>query len=137
MIRRICVCFSLIVAGALPAAGQTHPASHIATHPHDSLGHTPMDSARHAALHALLHGSWTGTFKSAHGDSTGMELSVGFDSASMVKLAMSIHQHPQLGTAGDFAMRGDTIRWTQVVEGKPCRTTALVTPGSPHVADIM
>jgi hypothetical protein len=112
----------LIAAAALPAAAQTHPSSHPRM-PHDSSAHGAMDSASHAALHAQIHGEWTGTMGAVHGDTQ----------AFHVSLADSAYHAGHM--AAHDAMRGDTVQWTQDLDGKPCKAIGALKRGAAGMAD--
>jgi hypothetical protein len=75
MIRRLVLTAAFLVAGAMPVLAQTHSPPHAQAYPHGP-GHVRPDSATHAAMHALLHGSWTGTLSSHQGVWTGLDMSV-------------------------------------------------------------
>ena len=120
MQRAIAAAFALTLIVA-PARAQIHPGSHSMRHPHDSLAHPPMDSA----LHALLHGTWTGKLVSARG-SQELRLSITHDSlhGAMVKV---VSAPPGLsGNASAVAIRGDTLRWRQELADKTCPATAIL-----------
>src|SRR2546430_1146947 len=87
MKRRLAFTLSLVLGAAVPALAQSHPV-HAGSHPHDSLGHASMDSAQHAALHALMHGSWVGTASSAHAGPSAMNLTVAQDDRNQVVLKL-------------------------------------------------
>ena len=117
--------FALTVSltlGAMPALAQ-HP-GHPAGAPHDP-SHMTMDSASHAALHALIHGTWTGTLQTAHGTS-GLELSVLHDSLMKEAMRMTSDRPARSGVASNMSVRGDTLRWTQDLSGTVCTASAVV-----------
>jgi len=128
---------SLCVACAAPALAQSHPIPHPRPHPHDSLAHPRPDSAHHAALHALLHGAWTGTLTSPHGSSEAFHLSVAHDSLRHEALKVMADHALRAGAASRFAMSGDTLRWTQELNGKSCTATATVTPATPSDSGVL
>ncbi len=136
MIRRLALTASFLLAGAVPALAQTHSPSHARTHPHGP-GHTRPDSGQHAAMHALLHGSWKGTFSSSQGLSSGMDMAVGYDNTRRVTLRMSTDQPIRAGAASNFVMDGATFRWTQDLSGASCKASAVVTPATPQVPEMM
>lgn len=125
MIRTIALTASFLLAGTLPALAQAHPPGHGQGHPHGP-GHVRPDSAHHAALHALLHGSWTGSVTSPHGVSRGLDLSVARDSLRKLLVSMSMGQPIRAGLASNFVMDGATIRWTQDLSGASCTASAVL-----------
>ena len=152
MIRGLALTASFVLAGVVPAFAQAHPIPHTRPHPHDSSAHVPMDSAQHAALHALLHGSWDGTVASPHGGASEMHLSVAHDSLQHVILMMNAGHPTHAGAATrslgctdyeatcaatDLEMNGDHLRWTQSLSGKSCKATAVVSPATAQVAETM
>jgi len=143
MIRGLALTASFLLAGAMPALAQTH--SHGPGHvrpgagqhqPHGP-GHVRPDSGQHAAMHALLHGSWTGTFRSAHGLSSGLDMSVAHDSAHKMALRMSTDQPLRAGAASNFVMDGAKLIWTQDLSGKSCKATAVLTAATPLAPETM
>jgi hypothetical protein len=125
MIRRVALTASFLVAGAMPALAQTHSPPHAQAYPHGP-GHIRPDSATHAAMHALLHGSWTGTLSSRQGVSTGLDMSVTHDSLRKVTLALRTDRAMQAGPAMDLVLNGDTLQWTQDLAGTSCKATATL-----------
>ena len=97
--------------------GSIHPAGHGQGHPQVGPGHTRADSAQHAALHALVHGNWSGMFTSPKGVVGGLNLSVSRDSLRKLLVNMSIGQPTRAGLASNFVVDGATIRWTQDLSG--------------------
>lgn len=136
MIRHFALAGSLLVACAIATAAQTHPGTHTRPAGHDQMEHTALDSARHAALHALLHGSWDGRM-SDHGVSTAVNMSIDHDSLHNVLMTVRAGGQFQTGPATDFAVKGDTLQWAQIVSGKSCRATAVVNEGTHHAPGTM
>jgi hypothetical protein len=62
MLRRLAVLVAFAVASVMPATAQTqsHP-PHSQGGSHDPAAHMPVDPEVHAAMHAQLLGSWSGT----------------------------------------------------------------------------
>ena len=136
MIRSLALSASLLLAGAVPALAQAHPPSHARWHSH-APGHVRPDSGRHAAMHALMSGSWKGTFSSPQGVSSGLELSVAHDSAQHVTFRMSTDQPIRAGAGSDFVMNGDKLHWTQELSGTSCKATAVLTAATPFAPALM
>lgn len=120
MLRAVVATFALTLIVA-PAYAQSHPGSHTMSHPHDSLSHPQMDPT----LHALLHGTWTGTLVSPRGSGE-LRLSVRQDSVhgAMVKVVAASGGFSDNASA--LAIRGDTLRWRQEVADKTCPATAVL-----------
>lgn len=137
MIRRLALSASLFLGGAVPALAQAHPGSHAGPHPPHGPGHIRPDPAHHAAMHALLLGSWTGVFSSAPGVSSGLDLSVAQDSVQNMTLRMSTDQPVRAGVASDLMMDGDTLHWTQELSGTVCKATAVLSAATPLVPETM
>ena len=129
MLRNLALTGSFLLAGATLALAQTHPPTHARAHPHEP-GHVRPDSAQHAAMHALLHGVWKGTLRHQSG-SSGLDLSIGHDSAWKVVLRLSADQSIRAGAAGNFMIAGDTLSWTQELSGAPCKATARLSAATP------
>ena len=136
MTRGLALSASLLLAGAIPALGQAHPGSHAQPYPHGP-GHVRPDSAHHAVMHALLHGSWKGTFSSAQGVSSRLDLSVTPNSMPGVTLRMSPDQPLRAGAASNLMMEGAKLHWTQDVSGAACQASAVVTAATPQTPDVM
>ena len=117
MIRGLALTASFLLAGAVPALAQTHSHSHTGTYSHPP-GHIRPDSGQHAAMHALLHGSWQGTLSSAQGVSSGLHLSVAHDSLRNVTLRMSTDQPLRAGAASNVMIDGAKLHWTQNLSGR-------------------
>src|SRR5438094_459174 len=128
MFRRFAVAALIVAAAAVRVTAQDHP-GHPAGHPHDPA-HASLDSAAHAALHALLHGTWTGTMTSAHG-SAALRMSLNTDSLHKAMIAWHTEHGAQMGSITQFAMAGDTLRWTQDVSGSSCQASAVLGAASP------
>jgi len=135
MIRGFALASSFILLGAAPALAQAHSRPHPQVHLHGP-GHTRPDSAAHAAMHAMLHGSWTGTFWSARGDSSAMHMSVAHDSPLQVTLRMSTDQPMRAGEASDFVMGGDELQWTQDLSGASCKAAAVVSHAAASIPEM-
>lgn len=114
--RQLALSLAMIAAGATIASAQGHPGSHAGKYNHGP-GHVRPDSATHAAMHALVHGDWTGTVKAHHGK-TDEHMSVRFDSVLTVKTG----NHTQL--ASQLSVVGKSFSWTQVVDGAACKASA-------------
>ena len=89
MIRSLALTVPFFVGGAGLALAQTHPPSHPQGRPHDPAGHTPLDPAQHAAMHAQLIGSWTGSLSAPSGVSKRLNLTVGNDKLGAMTLKIS------------------------------------------------
>ena len=137
MIRSLAPTVPFLLAGAVPALAQTYPRSHDRTHSYDRSGHVPLDSAQHAAMHARLLGSWTGTLSSPRGVSAGLDMSVAHDSARKVTLKLSTDRPIRAGAAGDVVVAGDQLQWTQDVSGASCRATAVLSAATPRAPETM
>lgn len=136
MIRRLALTVSILLVGAAPALAQTHSHPHPQPYPHGP-GHVRPDSAAHAAMHARLHGSWTGTMSSYRGASSGLTLLVTHDSVRKVLLSMRADRTIQVGAASDFVMNGDKLLWTQEISGTSCKATAALTVATPLLPETM
>jgi hypothetical protein len=135
MLRTFALAVCLIGACATPTFAQTPPTWHPRVHAHDPATHAPLDSAQHAALHALMHGDWIGSLSSANGASQ-IDLSIDHDSAHGPLFRLRA-DHRAVGGASHFALRGDTLHWTQIISGRTCTATALLGIDSQHVATTM
>jgi hypothetical protein len=124
MTRTLILTASLFLAAAVAVSAQ-HPQSHPQGRPHGP--HHPMDPALHAALHALVHGDWHGTVKASGGDASSVDLKVTTDKAGQLTFRLIGGKPAQLGASSNFALEGQSLRWTQEVSGKPCQVTATVT----------
>jgi len=133
MLRGLAFTASILLAGALPAAAQGHPAH--SGSPHGA--HPAIDPATHAALHALLHGTWTGSFSSPQGFSGNVDLAVAHDSLRKLILKLTSAQPLVAGAATGIVVEGDTLRWTQEVSGNPCKATAVVSPATASAAETL
>lgn len=88
-------------------------------------------------MHALLLGSWKGTFSSSQGGSIGLDMSVAHDSARKVTLRMSTDQPNRAGAASNIMLDGAKLHWTQDVSGTSCKATAILSAATPLVPDTM
>jgi hypothetical protein len=126
MLRRLAMTAVVLAVNAFLAGAQGHPGSHLRPASHDSLQHAPMDSAQHAALHALIHGTWTGTI-SDHASTSPLKVSIARDSLHAAIVAGAGGSPMTLGAAHRWmAAARDTVRWIQEVSGMTCATTAAV-----------
>lgn len=132
MIRGLALTASFVLLGGAPALAQGHP-PHAPGHPHGA--HPPMDPARHAAMHALLLGSWAGTLSSAQGVTSALGLSVTQDSAQNVVATMRTDTPARAGAATNFVMDGDKLEWAQDLSGASCQANAVLTAATPRVPE--
>ncbi len=139
MIRSLALIVSFCLAGAAPALSQTHPPEHGQgrQHDHDASGHSPIDPSEHDAMHGVLLGNWTGTSSSLEGVSRKLDLAVASDKRGNVKLKMKADQPIQLGASSSVVSEGNTLQWTQVVSGAPCKATAVVSAATPVAPETM
>jgi hypothetical protein len=135
MIRSLALTVSFSVAGAGLALAQTHHPPHSQGRSHDASHHGPVDPAQHAAMHALVHGSWTGTSSSREGVSRKLDLSIAKDKRGNLTIAMTTEQ--PVGSAKDVKVDGKTLTWTQDYSGGPCNATATLSPAGSRAAEIM
>lgn len=131
MIRSLALTVSFFVAGAGPVLAQTHPPSHPQGRPHDPAGHTAPDPSQHAAMHALLLGSWKGTSSSNESVPKALDVTVATDKLGNVTLKMKTDQPVPFGAARHVAIEGGTLRWTQDVSGNACKATAVLSAATP------
>lgn len=136
MIRSLALTVSFCLAGAVPALAQTHPPDHAHGRPHGA-GHHPMDPSEHAAMHAVLLGNWTGTSSSFDAASRKLALAVAKDKRGNVTLKMKAEQPIRVGPSSRVAFESNTLHWTQVVSGTPCKATAVLSPATPLVPETM
>lgn len=137
MKRILALTVSFCLAGAAAALAQTHPQTHAQGRPHDASGHDPLDPSQHAAMHALLHGNWTGTSSSPGALSRKLDLAVATDKLGNVTLKMKADRPIRAGAASRVALDGNTLHWTQDVSGAPCQATAVLSAATPLVPDTM
>jgi hypothetical protein len=138
MIRSLAltVSFSLAVAGL--ALAQTHQPSHSQGRPpHDSSDHAAVDPGQHAAMHALVHGYWTGASISRAGVSQKLDLIVANDKLGNLTLQMTTDERVRVGSAKHVNIEGSTLTWTQDYSGAPCNATAVVSPATKLVPETM
>ena len=129
MIRRLALTASCLLAGALPAFGQTHH-SGAPTHPRHAPGHERPDSAHHAAMHALLTGRWTGTVTSAQGITSNLALAVAHDSLQGMTLTTDTGERIPAAKSSNVALDGTRLQWTQDLSGASCKATAILSPAT-------
>jgi hypothetical protein len=126
MIRSLALSASFVVIAAVPTLAQVH---HGTGHmPPDSAHHTllmhSVHAEHHARVHALLVGLWEGTFASTDGQSGPSRLSIALDSTFQVTLVVGTDLLAVVPSAHSLMISSDTLRWTQQVAGKSCRTVA-------------
>ena len=126
MIRSLGLTVSVLLAGAIPALAQTHPPTHAQGRSHDQSDHVPLDPAQHAAMHALLLGTWTGTSSLPGAVSRKLDLAVGHDKLGNVTLEMTADPMVRVGAASKVAIDGGILHWTQAIAGSECQATATV-----------
>ena len=78
-------------------------------------------------MHAALHGAWTGSLRSLHGDAGKLDVSIGRDSLLKVTLVMRADGSRQVIMATDVVLKGNEIHWTQDLAGTSCKATAVRT----------
>ena len=125
MLRALAAAFALTLI-VVPARAQNHQTTHATRQSHDSLAHLQIDSA----VHALLHGAWTGTLDSLHG-SGALRLSITRDSLQgpMVRVLSGLAGLSE--KASSLAIRGDTLHWRQKLADKTCLATAVLNKAKP------
>jgi hypothetical protein len=132
--RRFALTTCVLFAAATPALAQSHPGSHDGVYPHGP-GHIPPDPATHALMHALFHGSWTGTLSSQQGVASRLEMSFTQDSRRNVILATRADAALEVGTASDVMMDGNKLQWTQSLGGESCRATGILSARTPSTPE--
>jgi hypothetical protein len=124
VIYRALAIVGLTFALVAPAAAQGHHGQHPPrTHGPD---HVRPDSASHAAIHALLHGSWEGTFHRANETPKELHMMVARDSAHGTSLVLKSAGLKDAGPARGIVFAAGNIQWTQQVRGATCTATARV-----------
>jgi hypothetical protein len=136
MICRLALAASFLLVSASPALAQTHSRPHVPPYPHGA-GHVRPDSATHAAMHARLHGNWTGTLSAYRGVSSSLEISVVHDALRNALITLRAERPIQAGAVSDVVMTRDTLQWTQDLSGASCKATAVVSPAMPDVPETM
>ena len=121
----------------LPALAQTHPPDHAQGRPHGSAGHHSLEPSEHAAMHALLLGNWTGTSSAPEAVSRKLALVVARDKRGNVTLKMKADRSSRVGASSGVAVEGNTLQWTQVVSGAPCKASAVLSAATPHGPETM
>jgi hypothetical protein len=86
-------------------------------------------------MHALFHGSWTGTVSSQQGIASGLEMSVTQDSRRNVILATRADAALELGPATDVMVEGNKLQWTQALGGESCKATGILSPRTPSTPE--
>lgn len=137
MIRGLALTVSFSLAGAGLALAQTHPPSHSQGRPHDSSDHAAIDPSQHAAMHALMHGNWTGASISRAGVSRKLDLMVARDRLGNLTLQMTTEQPVRVGSATHVNIEGSTLTWTQDYSGAPCNATAVVSAATELAPETM
>ena len=132
MIRSLAFAALFLVAGSVPSLAQKylHGPDHVRPG-----GNHPPHGPDHAAMHALLHGSWTGTLRSEEGVTSRLSMSVARDSTKSVSLSMTTEQPMRLGAVRSLAINGDKLTWTQELAGASCKATAVVSAATPHAPE--
>lgn len=126
MTRRLALIASLCTLSAMPAFAQAHtPPPHGQAFRHGP-GHVPPDPATRDLLHALFHGTWTGTLRSPEGAVSALRLSASPDTLQGAKVSLYADRPSRGGDAKGFVLTGDTLQWTQDLSGVSCRASALV-----------
>ena len=118
MIRPLAFGFVLALCAAAHGAAQVNHPPFI--HP---PGHTPPDSATHAALHALMHGSWTGVVAAPNAE--GRALMQEVKPQGQMTFVFRADDTDER-SASNFAIRGDTLQWTQQLKYKTCTASTLL-----------
>jgi len=130
MTRRFALLLAFVVAGVSPAfaqnQGQAHP-QHPQTAPHH-----PLQGQMDPAMHALLHGTWTGTVTSSEGSPTKMQLAVATDEQGMMSVKISGDPSLKIGPSTDLKVDEQGLHWTQALAGETCTATAALEGQDPH-----
>jgi hypothetical protein len=137
MIRSLALTVSFSLAAAGLALAQTHAPSHAQGRPHDSSDHAAVDPSQHAAMHALMHGNWTGVSISRAGMSRKLDLIVANDKRGNLTLRMTTEQPVRVGSAKHVNLEGRTLTWTQDYSGAPCKATAVVSAATDLVPETL
>jgi hypothetical protein len=133
MLRNLGVTTLLLFAGAGSALAQAHESPYGKAHP---PGHVRPAGAHHAAVHALIHGTWTGAMQSPRGASHGLDLAVAHDSLRGIMLTLSSGSIPA-AEPRDLKVSGDTLSWTQDLAGTSCAAAAVVRNATQETPAIM
>ncbi len=130
MPRRLAVLVALAVASAIPAMAQTqsHP-PHSSGGSHDPAGHMPVDPEVHAAMHAQLLGTWSGTLTSTGGSPSTLHLVIANDKQGKLTVKMSADPSMKAGAASNVEIDALGLHWTQALADASCKATAAVLQG--------
>jgi hypothetical protein len=137
MIRILALVVSALTAVAPAAFAQAHPEPHHTGRPHDSAGHAPMDAEQHAALHALLDGTWLGTLNMPAAESRPFTLNVSKTASGADVFAVTAAPPLHLGDASQFGVEHQRIHWIQNVSGESCKATADIARAAMHDPEIL
>jgi hypothetical protein len=110
---------TLVMVGCMTLLAQSHEGTHPQGPPHGP--HDPIDPQLHAAMHSLV-GTWTGTLGSTNGPEL-MHLVAANDSDGHLTLKLK-SDSARFGPASDVALKGNAVRWMQVLAGASCRASA-------------
>ena len=88
-------------------------------------------------MHALLIGSWKGTFTAPEGMVRALDLSVAHDSLHNLTLTMRAAGPLHAGAASNIQMTAGELRWTQDLSGISCKASAALNAGTGQVLDVM
>lgn len=127
--RRLALLVSLAVAGVMPALAQTHP-SHPQAGPHDPAAHMAVDPAVHAAMHAHMLGSWSGTLGSTEANPMALHLGIASNRQGKLTLKMTTDRAMKAGAASDVTIDAQGLHWKQALSDTPCKATAVVQPAT-------
>ena len=138
MIRSHALLLSMVMAGSVSALAQTQSQSH-PRHPQGTShgAHPAMDPVTHAALHARLHGTWTGVVTTSDGASTQLQLAFASDAQGQLTLKISGDQPLKTWPAATVALDSEGLRWTQPIGGASCTATAVLKASAHHGPDAM
>jgi hypothetical protein len=129
MHRRFVLLLACVAATAIPALAQTqaHP-------PHPQGTAHPSHGQMDPALHALLHGTWTGTVTPSTGAPVKLQVAVATDKQGNTSLKVSGDPSLKAGASTDVKLDDKGLHWTQALAGETCAATAKIEGQEHHGA---
>src|SRR5258708_9167730 len=94
--------------------------------------HMPVDPAVHAAMHAQLLGTWSGTLTSTAGSPSTLHLVIANDKQGKLTVKMSADPSMKAGAASDVEIDLLGLHWTQALADTSCKATAALDAANHH-----
>jgi hypothetical protein len=85
-----------------------------------------VDPAVHAAMHAHMLGSWSGTLGSTEANPMALHLAIASNKRGKMTIKLTTDPAMKAGTASDVTLDAQGLHWKQALSDTSCKATAVL-----------